>query len=181
VAFLSTLVYLPDHAEIVCNNQTRDNEDGLFNRFFSHFSGHYQLNFCHPVYSYIYDTVCPSRQIVAFLSTLVYLPGHAEIVCNNQTRDNEDGLYNRFFSHFSGHYQLNFCHPVYSYIYDTVCPSSRQIVAFLSTLVYLPDHAEIVCNNQTRDNEDGLCNLKSSRNRGINFVTNGTVNRNASP
>jgi len=30
------------------------------------------------------------------------------------------------------------CHTVYSYIYDTVCPSSRQIVAFLLTMVYLP-------------------------------------------
>jgi len=27
-------------------------------------------------------------------------------------------------------------------------------------------HAEIVCNNQTRDNSDGIYNLKSSRNRG---------------
>jgi len=30
------------------------------------------------------------------------------------------------------------CHPLYSCIYGTLCPSSRQIVAFLSTLVYLP-------------------------------------------
>jgi len=37
-------------------------------------------------------------------------------------------------------------------------------------------HAEIVCNNQTRDNLDGRYNLKSSRNRGaITFWRTGQL------
>jgi len=46
--------------------------------------------------------------------------------------------WHHFFSHFTRHYQLKFCHPVYWYIFDTVCLSSRQIVVSHLMLVYLP-------------------------------------------